>query len=305
MVEALLKTGKHTITAISRANSTSKIPEGVQVRKVDYDNQSSVVEALRGQDALIITMGVMAPKDQQSKLIEAAAEAKVPWVFPNQWGIDPGDESLAADTFMGGLHKKAYELIKELGQSSYISVTCGFWYEWSLAIPVSFGFDFKNRVVTLYDEGETTMSISTWPQVGRGLASILSLKVHREGENDTSPCLDDFKNGHIYFNSFTVGQKDMLESVLRVTKTSIDDWKVTKEPVKSRYAAGVAEMQKGDRLGFAKLLYARAFYPNGGGNFEKTRGLQNDILGLPKEDIDEYTKLGIKRQDDTNGTGYE
>jgi hypothetical protein len=301
----LLKTGKHTITAISRADGTSKIPEGVQVKKVDYDNQSSIVEALRGQDALIITMGVMAPKDQQSKLIEAAAEAKVPWVFPNQWGIDTENESLGADTFMGGSHKKAYELIKELGQSSYISVTCGFWYEWSLAIPVSFGFDFKNRAVTLYDEGETLMSISTWPQVGRGLASILSLKVHREGENDTSPCLDDFKNGQIYFNSFTVSQKDMMESVLRVTKTSIDDWKVTKEPVKSRYAAGVAEMQKGDRHGFAKLLYARAFYPNGGGNFEKTRGLQNDVLGLPKEDIDEYTKLGIKRQEDTNGTGYD
>jgi hypothetical protein len=44
-------------------------------------------------------------------------------------------------------------------------VSTGFWYEWSLAIPAAFGVDFGSRTVTLFDEGETRVSVSTWPQV--------------------------------------------------------------------------------------------------------------------------------------------
>ena len=60
MTKELLATGKHTVTAISRADSTSKLPEGVKVAKVDYDKPETLVEALKGQDALIITLSVFA-----------------------------------------------------------------------------------------------------------------------------------------------------------------------------------------------------------------------------------------------------
>ena len=83
MAEELLKTGKHTVTAITRVDSESHLPEGIEVKKVDYSNPSSLVEALQGQDALIITMSVFAPQDQQAKLIQAAADAKVPCVLRN------------------------------------------------------------------------------------------------------------------------------------------------------------------------------------------------------------------------------
>ena len=295
MTEALLKTGEHTITAITRTDSKSTFPDDVQIRKVDYDNHATIVEALRGQDALIITMGVMAPKDQEPKLVAAAAEAKVPWVFPNEWGFDSDDTEACNDTFSGGVKEKIRALVESLGESSWVALSTGFWYEWSLALPLAFGFDFDNYVVTLYDDGETLISTSTWPQVGRAVASILSLKIHKDGKNDTSLCLDDFKNSHIYTNSFTVSQKDILESVLRVTQTTVSDWTVTKEPSKSRYVAGMEEIRKGNQAAFPKLLYARVLYPNGNANFEKTKGLQNKALGLPKEDIDDATKAAIQR----------
>ena len=57
------------------------------------------------------------------------------------------------------------KLIEEIGKSSYIAVVTGFWYEYSLAIPPNYGFNFANRTVTLFDEGETKISTSTWPQV--------------------------------------------------------------------------------------------------------------------------------------------
>ena len=66
IVEELLKIGKHKITAITREGSTNKIPEGVQIKKVNYDDQASLVEALKGYDVLVITMAVTAPPEQQS-----------------------------------------------------------------------------------------------------------------------------------------------------------------------------------------------------------------------------------------------
>jgi len=298
----LLGTGKHTVTAITRADSTTKLPDGLQVKKVNYDDPSSIVEALRGQDALIITMGVMAPHDQESKLIEAAAEANVPWILPNEWSPDTADESLSKEMLVGDGKRKHRGLIEKLGKSSWIAMCTGFWYEWSLALSTGYGFDFANRAVTFFDDGETPISTSTWPQVGRAVASLLSLKVHPDGKGDDNVCLDRFKNGYIYVASFTVSQKDMLESVLRVTKTSIDDWTVTKEPVKERYAGGLEQMKKGERIGFAKALYSRVFYPDGSGNVEKTRGLQNELLGLPKEDIDEFTKIAMQRAEQLGGS---
>lgn len=81
MTEALLKTGKHTVTAITRADSKSTLPDGVAVKKVDYDQAKTLVSALRGQDALVVTISGYAPiQGTEEKLVRAAAEAGVSWM---------------------------------------------------------------------------------------------------------------------------------------------------------------------------------------------------------------------------------
>ncbi|KAI9812696.1 MAG: hypothetical protein M1832_000353 [Thelocarpon impressellum] len=294
IVDSLLETKKHTVTAITRADSTSELPQGVEVRKVDYAAPATLVEALRGQDALVITLTPMAPPDTQTKLIQAAADAGVSWVLPNEWAPDTADEALVRD--VGPFQKMGpqRDLIAKLGKSSYIAVHTGFWYEWSLAIPASYGFDFAHRTVTLFDEGDTKISTSTWPQVGRAVAALLSLPIQPEGQ-ERERSLDHFRNKLVYVSSFTVSQRDMLDSVLRVTGTSLADWTVTKEPSKERYLGGIESMKKGDRIGFAKMMYSRVFYPDGNGDFEKRRGTSNALLGLPKEELDEATKAAIER----------
>jgi hypothetical protein len=82
----------------------------------------------------------------------------------------------------------------------------------------------------------------------------------------------------------------MLDSVHRLTGSSDKDWEIAYEPSSDRYEHGKAEMQKGLRTGFAKAMYARVFYPNGDGDFESSRGLDNDLVGLQKEEIDEITR---------------
>ena len=297
MTEALLRTGKHVVTAITRSGSTNPLPEGVEVKKIDYNDHSSIVEALKGQDALIITLNPQATPGTQAKLIQAAADANVPWILPNDWSPDTANEALARDVFIFQSAQQTRELIEKLGKSSYISVSTGFWYTWSLAVADAYGFDFANRVITFFDDGKTKITTTTWPQVGRAVASLLSLPIQPEGENKDR-CVEHLKNRTVYVSSFTVSQKDILDSVLRVTQTSLEDWKITKEPSKERYTGGIEAMKKGDRTGFVKMMYTRVFYPDDTGNVEKTKGTINELLGLPKEDLDDATKAAIKRSEE-------
>jgi len=305
MAEALVATGKHTVTALTRPDSTSPIPAGVKSVTVDYTDKESLVAALRGQDALIITLAVTSPRETHSTLVEAAAAAGVPWILPNAWGVDSTsviDATLAEDVPGFGVQPVQREHIASLGVSSYISVSTGFWYEWSVAIPAAFGFDFASRTATFYDDGKTLLSLSTWPQVGRAIVTLFSLPVEKEEGSEL--CLADFRNKLIYIASFTTSQAEILESILRVTGDKREDWKIEYETSWERFEQGREAMKQGDRLGFARLLYARSMYPVPGvANTEKTHGLTNEMLGLQKEDLDEATKLAIERAKTTKPYG--
>lgn len=183
--------------------------------------------------------------------------------------------------------------IADLGKSNYIAISTGFWYEWSLAIGPAFGIDTVNRKVTLFDDGDTKISTSTWPQVGRTVASLLSLPIKAEGGNET--CLENFANKVIYASSFTLSQNEMLASVLRVTDTKDADWTITKESSRERFTTGLEEIKEGKRIGFVKMLYTRVFFPDGSGDTEHNKGSVNKVLGLPKEDLDEATGRAVER----------
>ncbi|KAH8666472.1 CipA protein [Xylariales sp. PMI_506] len=301
IIKALVAAGKHKVTAITRTDSTAVIPEGVQVAKVDYNKPATLVDALRGQEALVITMSPRAPRDQQSKLIDAAAEAGVPWVIPNEWGNEKENQSVAEETMLAAPSAAARARIEERGVSSWIGVICNFWYEFSLGGGVNhYGFDFANRSAVFYGDGTVRVNTTTWPQVGRAVANLLALKTVPEGPDDKSPTLSGFRNKFVYISSFTVSQQDMLDSVLRVTGAKAEDWTVTHEDPHERWADAKKMFAEGNRLGFLRAMYTRIFYPDGSGAYERTHGLDNEVLGLPQEDLDTFTKIAIERA----GTSY-
>jgi len=126
------------------------------------------------------------------------------------------------------------------------------------------------------------------------VAALLSLPIAHTS-SDKAACLEDFANKVIYISSFTISQKDIFDSVLRVTDTSTADWRITEEPARERYAMGIKQIQTGEKEGFAKMLYTRVFYDDGVGDVERSRGTVNAVLGLPEEDMDEATKIAIER----------
>ena len=297
IAEALIRTGKHTVTAITRPDSNSALPSGLHdAKKVDYSDHQALVEAMKGQDVLIITMNVMAPRDSQKRLIDAAVKASIPWVMPNEWGGDhAGDPQVSTDTLIGDGLKANRQYIKDVGgnKTHAIGLCCGFWYEFSLAgTDARYGFDFDKKEVTFYDNGDAKLTTSTWPLVGEAVAKLLSLKVFPDDGNDKSQYLSHWKDSSLYIGSFTLSQREMFASVLRVTGDSQQDWKISHEDVKERYQRGKQMMQQGQMLGFGILLYARMFYPGNPGDF--SRKVENSMLGLPNEDLDEATKVAVE-----------
>ncbi|KAJ6101837.1 hypothetical protein N7486_004264 [Penicillium sp. IBT 16267x] len=284
--KALSETGKHNVTALVREESKGTFPEGVHVIKVNYEDDDSIINALKGQQFLAITLGVRAPSDLHARIAAAAGKAGVTYIMPNTYGY-PVD-STSDDSYA----KLVVDRVSDAnnGVSSAIALCCGFWYEWSLATGEQwFGFTIKDRKVTFFDDGKRTITVSTWNQCGRAFAALLSLP-----ESGSSPCLTDFKFKNVHIHSFQVSQRDMLDSLNRVLGTTDSDWEIKYEPVSKRIKDGAEEMAKGIFTGFAKMLYGGVFRAdNVQSNFASTLSA-NEALGLPKEDLDEATKRTVE-----------
>ncbi|RFU80461.1 hypothetical protein TARUN_1754 [Trichoderma arundinaceum] len=294
IAEELLKTGKHTVTAITRVGSSSDLPKGVQVVQVDYDDEKTLIEGLKGQQFLFISLAVTAPKDVQAKIISAAATAGVQWIMPNSYGADPTNKALLKDVLLLEGAEGGVGAVEQAGLS-WIYMSCSFWYEYSLSMgnPL-YGFDITDRKVTFYDDGKTRINTSTWRQCGRAAAQLLSLKELPDDENDQSPTISQWRNKPLYISSFLVSQRDMLDSLNRVLGTADSDWQIEYEPADARYKRGQEIMKTGNVAGFAMAMYSRTFYPNGDGNYEAKYGLANKALGLPEEKLDDATKLAVE-----------
>ncbi|KAK4931677.1 hypothetical protein LTR49_001742 [Elasticomyces elasticus] len=289
IANALIEQGQHRVTALTRPDSTAELPASIHdVKKADYSSHSSLVEALKGQDFLVISMNVMAPKDSQTRLIDAAVEAGVRWIMPNEYGGSwSSSEQMGKDDLLGPGILAIRKYIEEKGVN-WVSCVCGFWYEFSLSgAEIRYGFDFKKRSLTIFDDGKVKHTVSSWPQVGRAVSKLLALPV-----SGSSPCLEDWKNKQLCISSFTLSQRDMFDSVLRVTNTQESDWTITNEGTQDRLKRGQEMMKQGNFAGFAIMLYVSVFFPNGRG--DNTALNQNDKLGLPKEDLDEATKVAVE-----------
>jgi hypothetical protein len=289
IVSALLAQKRFNITAITRTGSPSTFPNDVKVARVDYNNPDTITAALKGHDALIITLSVTAARDTQEKLVRAAAEASVPWILPNEFGMYNTEE--AQNDTIGDHKTKIRNLIESLGLP-WVGVTCGGWYEHSLSSPGFYGIDISKRQVIFIDDGTQKLNTSTWAHTGRAVASLLSLPILPRDANDTSTTLSSYRNRMAFVSSFTVSQRDMFDSLKRVTHTADSDWSVSSVRVEERYREAKEAMKKGDRLAFGIQLYTRYFFPDEG-LFEKTHGLDNERLGLPEEDLDEATRAAV------------
>ncbi|PSN75151.1 NAD(P)-binding protein [Corynespora cassiicola Philippines] len=291
LANALLSTGTHTVTALTRKESTASPPSGTTVIRVDYSNEAELIAALQGIDFLIITLNATAPPETHTLICKAAGKAGVPYIMPNAHGSDPRETQLQNESLFGPIVQKNIADVTSAG-ATYVVLGCSVWYEWSLALGENFfGFDVANRKGVLVDGGDVVLSSSTFEQCGRAVAALLSLPVESE---DGGPALRDYDNKPVLFHSFRVTQRDMLDSLHRVLGTTDKDWVIEERDSKERREEGLKELQEGNRMGFAKAMYSRYLSREGGADFGKKPDLAMNVLGLKEESVDEATKRVVE-----------
>ena len=237
-------------------------------------------------------MAVTAPHDTIPKLVRAAAKAGVSYIFPNWFGHDGENDTLCKDSWLLPARDMIRTEFAELKSTSYIMLSCCFWYEFSLAGgPDRFGFDFRKRSLVMFDGGDVPFKVTTWPQCGLAVARLLSLPLLPQDAADKSATLSAFRNSTVYVDSFRLTQRDMFDSVKRVTRTSDKDWTISREVSEQRFQEATAELQKHNFGQFTKMLYSRMYFPTGDGDYE---AVHNEVLGLPKEELDEATAIAVR-----------
>ncbi|KAI5919534.1 hypothetical protein F4810DRAFT_502289 [Camillea tinctor] len=288
ILKALLEAG-HTVTVLTRSTSTSALPSGVPVQRGSYEDESFAASALAGHDVLVLALNHTAYA-AQAPLIRAAAKAGVRYVVPCEFGSDLAHEKLRSELLVVGeaLRDVGVDLVKakepyralaeELGVA-WLGVTTGPWVELTMRLG-GYGVNVTKRAAALLDGGKTRASITTLTRVGESLAALLALP---EGE------LATYGNGWVYFSSFTVSQRELLDSAIRATGTREEDWNVVDENSDGVVAKCKEGLAKKDIMSGLRLLTTLSFKEGYGGDFS-AKVVDNKKLGLEPESLDEVMK---------------
>ena len=116
-------------------------------------------------------------------------------------------------------------------------------------------------------------------------------KMLSDDKEDKASYLSRYNNSTVYSSSFHISQNDMFKSVLRNTGDKEKNWTITHADTVGRVNRGRETLKGGNPRGFGIILYTRSFYKDGSGSFNDK--LDNEVLGLPKEKLDEATKVGV------------
>ncbi|KAK1721258.1 uncharacterized protein BDZ83DRAFT_742961, partial [Colletotrichum acutatum] len=217
---ALLSHGIHDITIIVRNESTSQFPDNITVKRVAFDDEAALTSVLKGQEVLILQLGIPAV-GLSDVFIYAAAEANVRYILPTEFGSDP--EGKLIEELPEIADKRKYrELIEKLGVGSWIGVITNPWYDFCLPMGDIFGVDARTLKATLWNGGRTKMNYTTLTRAGAVTAEVVAMPDEE---------LARYRNKCFYTTSFHVTQREVLNSVMLATGTSESDWDIRQESV--------------------------------------------------------------------------
>lgn len=264
-----------TVSILSRPDSTSTFPTNIKVIKTDYTHDS-LVEALKGQDALISSIAGTA-LTKQIDIIDAAIEAGVKRFVPGEFGSDTtNDKALARVTFFGVKRAVTDHLKSKEGQIAWTGIITGPFFDWGMKMGL-FGFDFAKQAATLYEPGHAQpFSSSTLADIGTATARSLLPKNNALA-----------KNKYIYVRSLTTTQDELLAAFEKQTGKTWGKTIVELEPLVKDAGEKVG---KGDMSGIVGLILGALWDPECGMDFDVRGVVMNEELGMGTMSAEEAVK---------------
>ncbi|KAL7266126.1 hypothetical protein RUND412_011341 [Rhizina undulata] len=231
------------VTILSCAGSAipQGLPADVKVVTVDYNDHASIIEALKGQDALVASI-TSAALGLQKKIIDAAVEARVKGYIPSEFGSDTLNEKASKlAVCKAKVDTKEYlEVLLKEGKIEWSGVANGGFLEGA------------TKTTKLFNGSNCQFSVSKLVDVGCVVAEILSHPV-------------ETRNRLVYVHSAVVTQKQFLATIVGVDTVELE---------KQEYE----KIGKGDFSGFIDLIYRAVF---GEGHESDFSGkVDNELLGI-------------------------
>ncbi|KAJ5184059.1 oxidoreductase CipA [Penicillium capsulatum] len=265
IINALLKSG-FQVTALSRSSSHQLDPR-VQIKAVDYSSKDSLVAALKGQDALINTLGVgQIPVDVHLRLVDAALVAGVRRYLPSEFGSDTANPLTSKLPVFGdkiAVVKRLNELTSQHTDFSYTALITGPFFDWGLQ--QKFLLNLAGPTTSIFDGGDVPFSTTTLAGIGRAVVGVLK---HPAETN----------NRHVYVAEAEVTQNQILQLSGRAEQLQLEQ--LTTDDLERKAYEAVKQPTPDFRL-FAVNLIRRSVFGGDryGGRFAK---VDNELLGVDK-----------------------
>ncbi|KAF3910435.1 hypothetical protein ABW20_dc0106161 [Dactylellina cionopaga] len=251
VLNALVADPDIDVTILTRAESKSTFPEGVPVKKADYNSHESLVAAFAGFDAVVSIVATLAAMEQL-KFVEAAVDAGIKRFYPTEFGSIPSNagETVPEWWDLTGFHGKyeVYLRLQELadeGKLEYTLIANGPFFDWGLGAGF-LGFNLKDKKATIFGSGDQVIATSNLAYVGKGTAYTLT---H----------LDEFKNKAVRFYSYKISQNQLLETAEKVSGTK---WEVERVTIDETVKGGLAGIEAGNIYAGYQVMQGLIFDEN-------------------------------------------
>lgn len=265
------------------ASDTRTFPSGVStVHRHDLNDTSAsgdqqLQSILHGQDAVISAVGPSGFEGSQKKLISLAVKAGVKRFIPSEFSINTTSEAVRQLISLFQTKWEISQYLKEMEKEglTWTALLTGLSFDFGMKAGI-LGFNRKEHLVTIWDDGNTPASFTNTATIGRAVVSILQ---HPE----------ETANRYIHIASFTTTQNEVLKEL---KAHSTVEWKTTSTTTDEQISTGQQLVAKGDFNGMLMLVQAAAFGSKPGlkANYEKDEELWNEKLCLPKESLEDTVR---------------
>jgi len=264
ILEQLLASKSFDVTVLTRETSTATFPSNITVKKVNYEDVSSLTSALQGIDGVVSTLGSTA-LSTQTKLIDASIAAGVQRFVPSEFGCDTQQENASKlPVFAPKIEIQKYLKEKaDEGKISYTLVFTGPFFDWGLA--VGFILNVKEKKARVFDGGDNKFTATTLATIGKTV-----VEVFRKPEVT--------KNRVVKVKEVETSQNRLIAIVNKIKPEG--EWQIEKLETDALVKDSYERLGKGD-YGAATWtqFLAKAIFggPAYGSAFEKS---DNEVLGI-------------------------
>lgn len=256
--------GGYEVTLLSRSEKPNEdLPSTVRLVAVDYNDIASLTNALKGQDAVVSTVG-MEGIPGQKLVIDAAIQAGVQRYIPSDFGsltTNPAARFLPhhvsmveIQDYLRSKSDKIEHTIFSIGAFTDFLVSFGF------------AFDWENKTAQLWGDG--TSRISTTSLSGAARAIVGALK---------NP--EPTKNKNVFVHELVVTQSQLLALAKKYSPQA--EWTITKiDDPEAEFDRLLAVVKKQPEIPNIIAL-VKASLLSGKFQGSSYKAVDNDLVGLP------------------------